>query len=76
MTTAQSSCTLPLKCAISAKTPRARAFRLVDTTVGYIIFNDSIPQDLGFVDRTVEGHELDLEISFSFDEQGNPSPRR
>ena len=46
--------------------------RLVDTTVGYIIFNDSIPQDLGFVDRTKEGHELDLEISFKFDGQGNP----
>ena len=50
--------------------------RLVDTTVGYIIFNDSIPQDLGFVDRTVEGHELDLEISFSFDEQGNPVAKK
>ncbi len=50
--------------------------RLVDTTVGYIIFNDSIPQDLGFVDRTVKGHELDLEISFSFDEQGNPVAKK
>ena len=45
--------------------------RLLDVTVGYIIFNDSIPQDLGYVDRTVEGHELDLEISFKKDEEGN-----
>ena len=38
---------------------------LVWCTVGYIIFNESIPQDLGFVDRTVPGHEFDLEWSFS-----------
>ena len=36
--------------------------RLVDATVGFLIFNESIPQDLGGIDRTVEGHELDLEI--------------
>lgn len=46
--------------------------RMVDTTIGYIIFNDSIPQDLGFIDRSIEGHELDLEISFKFDENGKP----
>ena len=34
-------------------------------TVGLIIFNESIPQDLGFVDRTDPAHELDLEWSFS-----------
>ena len=37
--------------------------RIVDATVGFLIFNESIPQDLGYIDRTVEGHELDLEIS-------------
>ena len=46
--------------------------RLVDCTVGYILFNDSITQDLGYVDRSVEGHELDLEICFHFDQDGNP----
>ncbi len=39
--------------------------RMVDATVGFLIFNESIPQDLGFVDRTKEGHELDLEICFT-----------
>ncbi len=39
--------------------------RLVWCTVGLIIFNESIPQNLGFVDRTKEGHELDLEWTFS-----------
>ena len=37
--------------------------RLIDATVGFLIFNESIPQDLGYIDRTVEGHELDLEIA-------------
>ena len=37
--------------------------RIIDATVGFLIFNESIPQVLGYVDRTVEGHELDLEIS-------------
>ena len=39
--------------------------RLVWCTVGFIMFNESIPQDLGFVKRNVEGHELDLEWTFS-----------
>ena len=36
--------------------------RLIDATVGFLIFNASIPQDLGYVDRSQPGHELDLEI--------------
>jgi len=35
---------------------------LIDATVGRLIFNSKIPQDLGFVDRTDPEHELDLEI--------------
>jgi len=38
--------------------------RLVDTTVGRIIFNEPIPQDLGFVDRSDPETALDLEVSF------------
>ena len=37
---------------------------LLDTTVGRLIFNDPIPQDLGFVDRTDPEHMFDLEVSF------------
>ncbi len=40
-----------------------RITRMVETTIGRVIFNEKIPQDLGFVDRAVEGHELDYEIS-------------
>ncbi len=38
--------------------------KLVWCTVGFILFNESIPQDLGFVDRTDPDHILDLEICF------------
>ena len=38
---------------------------LIWCTVGFIIFNESIPQDLNFVDRTDPAHEFDLEWSFS-----------
>ena len=37
---------------------------IVDTTVGRILFNEIIPQDLGFVDREIEGNELKLEVDF------------
>ena len=39
-------------------------YKKVETTVGRIIYNEGIPQDLGFVDRTDPEHEFDLEISF------------
>ena len=39
-------------------------YRIIDATVGRLIYNEPIPQDLGFVDRSVPGHEFDLEISF------------
>ena len=37
---------------------------IVETTVGRILFNEIIPQDLGFVDRTIPGNELKPEIDF------------
>ena len=39
-------------------------YRIIDATVGRLIYNEPIPQDLGFVDRTVPGHEFDLEVGF------------
>ena len=36
----------------------------VQTTVGRVIYNEGIPQDLGFVDRTNPENEFELEISF------------
>jgi len=37
---------------------------LIDTTVGRIIFNQPIPQDLGYVDRTKEENFMKYEIDF------------
>ncbi len=36
----------------------------VESTLGRFIFNEIIPQDLGFVDREIEGNELLLEVDF------------
>ena len=38
--------------------------KTIETTVGRIIFNEGIPQDLGFVDRTDPEKAFDLEIEF------------
>jgi len=37
---------------------------IIDTTVGKVIFNESIPQDLGFIDRTNEEDIFKLEVDF------------
>ncbi len=37
---------------------------IVLTTIGRVIFNNPIPQDLGFIDRSVPGNEFVPEISF------------
>ena len=36
--------------------------KIIDATVGKLIINEAIPQDLGFVDRTDPDHYFDLEI--------------
>ena len=38
--------------------------KAIETTVGRIIYNEGIPQDLGFVDRSKEENLFDLEIDF------------
>nr|WP_288667189.1 DNA-directed RNA polymerase subunit beta' [uncultured Anaerotignum sp.] len=43
--------------------------RMVQTTVGRIIFNEAIPQNLGYVDRTNEETKFDYEISFLVDKK-------
>ena len=37
---------------------------IIDTTIGKIIFNRPIPQDLGFVDRSLPENKFKLEINF------------
>ncbi len=36
---------------------------IIKTTVGRIIFNEALPQDLGFVDRTTDAGRLELEVT-------------
>ena len=36
----------------------------IESTIGRFIFNEIIPQDLGFVDRSIPGNELKLEVDF------------
>ena len=38
--------------------------KIIESTVGRIIFNENIPQDLGYVDRSDPEHAFDHEISF------------
>jgi len=37
---------------------------IINTTPGIIIFNESIPQSLGFVDRSIPGNEFKYEVEF------------
>ncbi|MBQ7816040.1 MAG: DNA-directed RNA polymerase subunit beta', partial [Oscillospiraceae bacterium] len=37
---------------------------IIETTVGRLIFNNPIPQDLGYIDRSVKENALMLEINF------------
>ncbi len=46
---------------------------LVWCTVGFIIFNESISQDLGFVDRSDPAHKLDLEWTFTVKDPSKPT---
>jgi len=42
----------------------------VESTLGRFLFNEILPQDLGFIDRTVPGNELMLEIDFHVGKKG------
>lgn len=44
--------------------------RIVPTTVGFIIFNEAIPQNLGYIDRTNEEDKFRYEIDFLVDKKG------
>ena len=43
--------------------------KIVETTVGRIIFNEVIPQDIGFVDRTNPENKFNFEIDFLCDKK-------
>ncbi len=54
----------PIKVRVAKDIGGKTVSKLIDTTVGRIIFNEAIPQNLGYVDRTNSEQQFDLEISF------------
>ena len=43
---------------------------IIESTLGRFLFNEILPQDLGFVDRTMPGNELKLEVDFHVGKKG------
>ena len=54
----------PAKIRVTREVDGVTKSAVIITTIGRIIFNNPVPQDLGFVDRTDPAHEFDLEVSF------------
>ena len=54
----------PIRVRIEKEFDGVKESRIIDTTMGRLIFNSKIPQDLGYVDRTNEETKFDLEVSF------------
>ena len=52
----------PIRVRVTKKVGDEEKTGLIDATVGRLIFNEKIPQNLGFVDRSDPDHVLDLEI--------------
>jgi DNA-directed RNA polymerase subunit beta' len=55
----------PIKVRVSREVNGEQKTRIIDATVGRLIFNNAIPQDLGYVDRTDPEKCLDLEVGFT-----------
>ena len=54
----------PIRLRVTKIVDGVEAKKVIMTTVGRIIFNKAIPQDLGYVDRSDPEHAFDHEISF------------
>ena len=54
----------PIRLRVTKTIDGVEKSHIIDTTVGRIIYNEPIPQDLGYVDRTDPEHMFDYEISF------------
>ena len=59
----------PIKVVVSKEIDGKTEEGIIDATVGRLIFNDNIPQDLGFVDRSKPENKFVLEISFIVDKK-------
>ncbi|MBQ9757725.1 MAG: DNA-directed RNA polymerase subunit beta', partial [Clostridia bacterium] len=59
----------PIKVRVSREINGETVTGIIDATVGRLIFNEKIPQDLGFVDRTKPENALALEVAFRVDKK-------
>ena len=59
----------PIKVRVSREIDGEKVTGIIDATVGRLIFNEKIPQDLGFVDRSIPENKLALEIAFRVDKK-------
>ena len=55
----------PIKVRVSKEINGVTETRIINATLGRLIFNQPIPQDLGYVDRSNPDKLLDLEIDFT-----------
>ena len=54
----------PIKVRVEKEIDGVKQTKIIDATLGRLIFNNPIPQDLGFVDRTDPDKLFDLEVTF------------
>lgn len=54
----------PIKVRLTKEIDGKPVTRIIDATVGRLIFNNAIPQDIGFTDRSTTEKLFDLEVSF------------
>ncbi len=57
----------PIKVRVKKMQDGEPVSKLINATVGRVIFNEAIPQDLGFVDRSLPENFFELEITFIVD---------
>ena len=53
-----------IKVKITRDIGEKKVSKIIDATVGRLIFNENIPQNLGYVDRTNSDKQFDLEVAF------------
>lgn len=54
----------PIKVRLTKEINGEPVTKIIDATVGRLIFNSAIPQDIGFVDRSDPDNLFDLEVTF------------
>lgn len=54
----------PIKVRLTKEINGNKVNKIIDVTVGKLIFNEAIPQDIGFVERSSDDQMFDLEVNF------------